>query len=93
MIPSSGPNALVVLALLLIGLLKIGQRAPWRTTGATACGTAAVITPVGRTKSAAGEWNHGDGEPGPVTMKLREALTGIQAGLRPDTHNWMHKLI
>lgn len=58
-----------------------------------ACGTAAVITPVGTVKSANGEWTHGDGTPGPITMELRDALTGIQSGLRPDTHNWMHKLV
>ena len=61
-------------------------------TEAFACGTAAVITPIGLAKSAQGEWNHGDGQPGEVTMKLRAALTGIQAGTRPDTHHWMRKL-
>ena len=58
-----------------------------------ACGTAAVITPVGAVKSASGEWVNGDGEPGPVTMQLREALTGIQNGTLPDTHSWMHRLV
>lgn len=58
-----------------------------------ACGTAAVITPVGTVKSATAEWVHGDGTPGPITMQLREALTGIQSGTRADTHNWMHKLV
>lgn len=58
-----------------------------------ACGTAAVITPVGEVKSAVGNWTIGDGNPGPVTMKLRETLTGIQNGTLPDTHNWMHKLV
>jgi len=58
-----------------------------------ACGTAAVITPVGQVKSAVGNWTIGDGNPGPVTMKLRETLLGIQSGSQPDTHNWLHKLI
>lgn len=62
-------------------------------TEAFACGTAAVITPIGLAKGAAGEWNHGDGEPGEVTMKLRAALTGIQSGSLPDTHHWMRKLV
>jgi branched-chain amino acid aminotransferase len=57
-----------------------------------ACGTAAAITPVGHVKSAAGEWTNGDGQPGEVTMKLREALLGIQSGKIQDTHNWMTKL-
>ncbi len=58
-----------------------------------ACGTAAVITPVGSVKSAAGEWTVGDGTPGPVTMQLRERLLGLQTGQVPDTHGWMHRLV
>lgn len=57
-----------------------------------ACGTAAVITPVGHVKSANAEWINGDGQPGPITMQLREALTSVQHGSAADTHNWMHKL-
>ena len=45
-----------------------------------ACGTAAVITPVGSVKAKSGGWQIGDGEPGPVTMRLREELLGIQFG-------------
>lgn len=57
-----------------------------------ACGTAAVITPVGTVKSAGGEWIQGDGNPGPVTLKLRERLLDIQRGTAEDTHGWMHPL-
>jgi branched-chain amino acid aminotransferase len=57
-----------------------------------ACGTAAVITPVGRVKHADGEFTVAGGEPGTLTMKLREELTGIQEGTRPDPHGWMHTL-
>ncbi len=57
-----------------------------------ACGTAAVITPVGKVKSADGEWVIGDGNPGPVTMRLREELVGIQYGHRPDPYGWVHKI-
>ncbi|WP_225799282.1 branched-chain amino acid aminotransferase [Streptomyces sp. NK15101] len=57
-----------------------------------ACGTAAVITPVGLVKSARGEWQQSGGEPGEVTMKLREALLAIQTGKAEDTHGWMHEL-
>ena len=56
-----------------------------------ACGTAAVITPVGRVKHADGEFLVNGGEAGEVTMKLREALTGIQRG-GADTHGWMTRL-
>ena len=58
-----------------------------------ACGTAAVITPVGSVKSAAGDWTIGDGEPGPITMRLRDELLGIQGGTIVDPANWMHTLV
>ncbi|TAM89770.1 MAG: branched-chain amino acid aminotransferase [Jatrophihabitans sp.] len=57
-----------------------------------ACGTAAVITPVGAVKSAHGSWTVGNGEPGPITLQLREHLTGLQTGKEPDTHGWMYPL-
>ncbi|TQN30873.1 branched chain amino acid aminotransferase [Haloactinospora alba] len=58
-----------------------------------ACGTAAVITPVGYVKSSHGEFRIGDGTPGPVTMRLREELVGIQYGSRPDTHGWIRDMV
>ena len=57
-----------------------------------ACGTAAVITPVGAVKSEAGSWTVGDGSAGPITMQLREHLLGLQTGQQPDNHGWMHRL-
>lgn len=57
-----------------------------------ACGTAAVITPVGSVKSERANWTQGDGEPGEVTMKLRKALLDLQTGHKADTHGWMHQL-
>lgn len=57
-----------------------------------ACGTAAVITPVGVVKSAGGEWTQSGGTPGPVTLRLRERLLDIQRGTAEDTHGWMHPL-
>ncbi len=55
-----------------------------------ACGTAAVITPVGSAKSASGSWLIGDGKPGAVSMRLRSSLVDIQRGAAPDVHRWMH---
>ncbi|GHF49785.1 putative branched-chain-amino-acid aminotransferase [Streptomyces mashuensis] len=55
-----------------------------------ACGTAAVITPVGAVKSTRADWTVGDGQPGEVTMKLREALLAVQTGATEDVHGWMH---
>ncbi|GAA4388281.1 branched-chain amino acid aminotransferase [Tsukamurella soli] len=57
-----------------------------------ACGTAAVITPVGRVKGASEDFVVGDGEPGKVTMALRDTLTRIQRGTLADTHGWMTAL-
>lgn len=71
----------------------------WRADAASgaltevfACGTAAVVTPIGHVKTKTDAWTHGDGTPGEVTLKLREALLGIQRGVREDEHGWMHKL-
>ena len=58
-----------------------------------ACGTAAVITPVGQVKSReSGAWQISGGQPGPVTMRLRQALLDVQTGAAPDPHNWMHTI-
>lgn len=58
-----------------------------------ACGTAAVVTPVGSVKGTDRAWTVADGTPGPVTMRVREELVGIQYGARPDTRNWIHKIV
>jgi branched-chain amino acid aminotransferase len=55
-----------------------------------ACGTAAVITPVGAVKSAHGSWSVSDGKPGEISMRLRKSLVEIQRGAAPDTHHWLH---
>lgn len=57
-----------------------------------ACGTAAVINPIGMLMHDGGEVVVGDGGSGKTTMALREELTGIQYGRIPDRHNWLHRL-
>src|SRR5919202_2785538 len=57
-----------------------------------ACGTAAVITPVGEVKARTGDFVVGDGKPGPLSMLLREALLDIQHGRAADPHGWLHKV-
>ena len=54
-----------------------------------ACGTAAVVSPVGQAKSTMGTWVTGDGQPGTITMQIRNHLLGIQHGTIADKHNWM----
>ncbi|GHS88954.1 branched-chain-amino-acid aminotransferase [Actinomycetota bacterium] len=58
-----------------------------------ACGTAAVVTPVGRLAGADFDHTVADGEAGPVTTRVRTELTDIQYGRAADTHGWMHRLV
>jgi branched-chain amino acid aminotransferase len=60
-----------------------------RLTEAFACGTAAVITPVGIVRGRDGEFAMGGGEFG---QSLRDELLDIQRGKRADTHGWMYKV-
>jgi branched-chain amino acid aminotransferase len=57
-----------------------------------ACGTAAVVTPVGALKWAGGEVPsaHDKGE---VTMQIRKALVDVQFGRAEDTFGWMHRIV
>jgi branched-chain amino acid aminotransferase len=56
---------------------------------AFACGTAAVIAPIGRFVHDDVEWVLGDGQPGPVTMDLRRRLLDVQYGRAEDRHGWV----
>ncbi len=59
---------------------------------AFACGTAAVVTPIGLIKAKDFEIGSADAVPGELTMSLREELTDIQYGRREDPHGWMMRL-
>jgi branched-chain amino acid aminotransferase len=59
---------------------------------AFACGTAAVITPIGTVRSATGDFVIGDGTAGPVTTGLRQQLVDIQRGRTPDGYGWVHRV-
>ena len=69
-----------------------GDAISGQLTEVFSCGTSSMITPVGRVKGTDGEWTIGDGRPGPVTMRLRDELMGIQSGERPDPYGWLHKV-
>ncbi|MGN6688170.1 MAG: branched-chain amino acid aminotransferase [Actinomycetales bacterium] len=60
-----------------------------------ACGTAAVITPVGKLVSGDGEYvtPSGTEEAGPVATAVRQALLDVQYGRSEDTHGWMTRLV
>lgn len=57
-----------------------------------ACGTAAVVTPIGRLGWRGGEVDCAPSGEGPVTQRLRETLVGIQTGALPDPHGWRHQV-
>lgn len=58
------------------------------------CGTAAVISPVGKIVDHGKEicFPAGMEEMGPVTKKLYETLTGIQMGHIEDKLGWLHEI-
>ena len=57
-----------------------------------ACGTAAVITPIGVLKDQTEFIGSEDAKAGETTMAIREQLLGIQTGTAPDTHGWLTRL-
>ncbi|MBQ3220431.1 MAG: branched-chain amino acid aminotransferase [Clostridia bacterium] len=56
------------------------------------CGTAAVVSPIGKLAYGDDEYEIGGGKIGPLTQKLYDILTGIQWGEVEDTFGWIHKL-
>ncbi|MEJ3404137.1 branched-chain amino acid aminotransferase [Rathayibacter sp. YIM 133350] len=60
--------------------------------GAFACGTAAVVTPIGRLLAEDFEIGHGGPEAQELALSLRDELTGIQYGRVEDRHGWMLRL-
>lgn len=57
-----------------------------------ACGTAAVVTPIGSVTDAEGRFTIGAGGPGQLTGRLRDALVAIQRGIAADPHIWVDRL-
>jgi branched-chain amino acid aminotransferase len=64
-----------------------------RLTEAFACGTAAVVTPIGNVKGVDGEFRIGGQSAGPLTQRLRSALVDIQRGSAPDPYGWTERVI
>ncbi len=55
-------------------------------------GTAAVLTPVGTFIHRGKDVKVGNGEVGPTTMKLRQAMNDIQWGRAEDKYGWLQSL-
>ncbi len=64
-----------------------------RLKEAFACGTAAVVSPIGTLRSASGDFVINGGAAGPVAMGFRKQLIDIQYGRAPDPHNWIVKVL
>ncbi|MEL4317984.1 branched-chain amino acid aminotransferase [Leifsonia sp. YIM 134122] len=60
--------------------------------GAFACGTAAVIVPIGRLLGEDFEIVHNGPQAEELALSLREELTGIQYGRVEDRHGWLVRL-
>lgn len=56
---------------------------------AFACGTAAVIAPIGSVRTASGVASIGDGGAGPISLRLREALVEVQEGRAAAPEGWL----
>ena len=59
---------------------------------AFACGTAAVVTPIGRVAGPEYQFTIGGGDTGPITARLLDRLSALQRGRAPDPHGWRHPL-
>ena len=58
-----------------------------------ACGTAAVVTPIGRLAGEDFDLEVSGGQTGEVTREIHQKLTDVQYGRREDTHGWLTRLV
>ncbi len=71
----------------LVDAMKTG-----RLEEAWGCGTAAVVSPIGKLMYEDVEYVINEGKIGEVTGKLYDTLTGIQWGTKEDTYGWVYKV-
>ena len=71
----------------------------WRADAASgalvesfACGTAAVVTPIGTVAGPDYDFTIGTGATGQTTARLLQRLGDIQRGRGPDPHDWMMRI-
>jgi branched-chain amino acid aminotransferase len=57
-----------------------------------ACGTAAVVTPIGKVSAPDFSFTIGSCGPGQLTQKLKSRLIDIQRGTAPDLHGWVNPI-
>lgn len=63
-----------------------------RLTESFACGTAAVVTPVGKVAGPDYSFTVGNGVTGQATQRFLDQLTAIQRGRRPGPDSWVRRL-
>jgi branched-chain amino acid aminotransferase len=63
-----------------------------KLTESFACGTAAVVTPVGSVTTDQGKFMIGAGGPGQTTQRLRDRLVSIQRGTAADPYGWVQRI-
>jgi branched-chain amino acid aminotransferase len=63
-----------------------------RLTESFACGTAAVVTPIGKVAGPDYEFTIGTGGTGQTTQRFLDQLSAIQRGRAPDPHGWIHPI-
>lgn len=57
-----------------------------------ACGTAAVVTSIGKVSAPEFNFTIGSGGPGQLTQKLKNRLIEIQRGSAPDPYGWVQRI-
>ncbi len=63
-----------------------------RLTESFACGTAAVVTPIGKVAAPDYSFTIGAGGPGQLTERLKARLVAIQRGAATDNYGWVQRL-
>lgn len=59
---------------------------------AFACGTAAVVTPIGTVVGPDYQFTIGSGATGQTTARLLQRLSDLQRGRAPDPHGWLQRI-
>ena len=74
-------------------VFTVEEMLEWVRDGEAALsGTAAVLAGVGTLVRGGKAIPVGDGEIGPETLRLREALVALQQGRAPDRHGWLTRV-
>lgn len=75
-----------------ISVQELIERSSKPNCEAALSGTAAVLAPVGTFIHDGKEYPIGNGNEGPLTAKLRQAMNDIQWGVAEDKHGWLFNL-